>query len=480
MARSRTWHSRHELPVRHTSFPIVGLLLLTTACFNPESTDITDDSDGSTGMTSGAPTTDPSSSTDPSATDPSATDPSTPTATDPTAPTATDPTTPTTATDSSSTGDPTDTTTDATDTADESSTTEDPCEPGFLECGSGMCDVDGDNDPMNCGACGHDCLGGECSDGACEPVSLIFNSEISAIAADEDNVYYSTSSGSSSGSAAWIPQSAGASSTSLVAEFGSSSRFVRVDNTHVYVEGGSNGTTGYIARVAKTGGSWINLFEPEDVSFPSGPDDLTLSPARAIWSTAVVLGGSGEYIRGIAKDGQGSSTSYLANSPDFVATMGANSNFLFFYQGQTAQELRRRPHGLGGVAPVLSAVSSAHAIAVDNDGVYFSGVDASSGLATLWSMDPDGSSPTILLTSADAEFDDGRGLLMTEDELLWADLEEGGNVYRTMGTDGTNPRTIENGVVGTNQFNQFAEGSLTADSEAYFYLADSQIWMLAK
>lgn len=466
--------------VRHISFPIVGLLLLTTACFSPDPTEITDDG-GSTGTTSGSPSTNPSS-TDPSNTDPSSTDPST--ATEPTTLTATEPTT-TTVADSSSTGDPTDptdTTTDATmtDTEGESSTTDDPCDPGFLDCGSGMCDVDADNDAANCGACGHDCLGGECSDGACEPVSLIFNSEISAIAADEENVYYSTSSGSSSGSAAWIPQVAGGSSTSLVEEFGSSSRFVRIDNTHVYVEGGSNGSTGYIARVAKTGGAWLNLYEPEDVSFPGGPDDLTLSPARAIWSTAVVLGGSGEYIRGIAKDGQGSSTPYLSNSPDFVATMGANSNFLFFYQGQTAQELRRRSHGIGGVTSVLSAVTSANAIAVDNDGVYFAGTDESNGLTTLWSMDPDGSSPTILLTADDAEFDDGRGLLITEDELLWADIEAGGNVFRTMGTDGSNPRTIANGVVGTNQFNQFAEGSLTADSEAYFYLSDSQIWMLAK
>lgn len=466
--------------VRHISFPIVGLLLLTTACFSPDPTEITDDG-GSTGTTSGSPSTNPSS-TDPSNTDPSSTDPST--ATEPTTLTATDPST-TTVADSSSTGDPTDptdTTTDATmtDTESESSTTDDPCDPGFLDCGSGTCDVDADNDAANCGACGHDCLGGECSDGACEPVSLIFNSEISAIAADEDNVYYSTSSGSSSGSAAWIPQSAGASSTSLVAEFGSSSRFVRVDNTHVYVEGGSNASTGYVARVAKTGGSWIDLFEPEDDGIPSGPDDLTLSPARAIWSSSIILGGSGEYIRGIAKDGQGNSTAYLSDSPDFVSTLGANSNFLFFHQAQNARELRRRSHGIGGVTTVLSAVTSANAIAVDNDGVYFAGTDESSGLTTLWSMDPDGSSPTILLTSDDAEFDDGRGLLITEDELLWADIEAGGNVFRTMGTDGSNLRTIENGVVGTNQLNQFARGSLTADSEAYFYLSDSQIWMLAK
>src|SRR5580693_3063452 len=32
--------------------------------------------------------------------------------------------------------------------------------------------VDEDIDPRNCGACGHGCLGGACSGGFCQPVTL--------------------------------------------------------------------------------------------------------------------------------------------------------------------------------------------------------------------------------------------------------------------------------------------------------------------
>jgi hypothetical protein len=36
------------------------------------------------------------------------------------------------------------------------------------ECGANL-----ENDPGNCGSCGHDCLGGTCSSGQCQPVTLI-------------------------------------------------------------------------------------------------------------------------------------------------------------------------------------------------------------------------------------------------------------------------------------------------------------------
>jgi hypothetical protein len=47
------------------------------------------------------------------------------------------------------------------------------CDAGYLACGA-IC-IDSSSDPANCGACGHDCQGGGCSMGQCQPLALLTN-----------------------------------------------------------------------------------------------------------------------------------------------------------------------------------------------------------------------------------------------------------------------------------------------------------------
>jgi hypothetical protein len=56
------------------------------------------------------------------------------------------------------------------------------------------CAANLETDPMNCGACGHDCLGGGCNKGACMPITLS-EGELtpSAIALDATQVYWTNS-----------------------------------------------------------------------------------------------------------------------------------------------------------------------------------------------------------------------------------------------------------------------------------------------
>jgi hypothetical protein len=59
------------------------------------------------------------------------------------------------------------------------------CDPGAIA-----------QDPHNCGACGHDCLGGACVAGACQPVTLVHESgQPFELAVDAANVYWLNSSG---------------------------------------------------------------------------------------------------------------------------------------------------------------------------------------------------------------------------------------------------------------------------------------------
>jgi hypothetical protein len=56
-----------------------------------------------------------------------------------------------------------------------------------------VCDasVDLKTDPMNCGACGHDCLGGECDAGQCRPTTIASQQdEPGTLATDETYIYW--------------------------------------------------------------------------------------------------------------------------------------------------------------------------------------------------------------------------------------------------------------------------------------------------
>jgi hypothetical protein len=60
------------------------------------------------------------------------------------------------------------------------------------------CAILGTSD-TNCGACGHDCGGGKCTQGACQSVPVVTNvQELAGFAVDQDHVYYSTNNANAS------------------------------------------------------------------------------------------------------------------------------------------------------------------------------------------------------------------------------------------------------------------------------------------
>jgi len=55
---------------------------------------------------------------------------------------------------------------------------------------SGACTADVQTDPGNCGVCGHDCLGGSCASGACQPLTLAIAHGSIGLAIDSTFVYW--------------------------------------------------------------------------------------------------------------------------------------------------------------------------------------------------------------------------------------------------------------------------------------------------
>jgi hypothetical protein len=56
------------------------------------------------------------------------------------------------------------------------------------------CDADVATDPANCGRCGHDCLGGGCTGGACEPVLLYSGNTPTSIVVDGPTLFVTVNS----------------------------------------------------------------------------------------------------------------------------------------------------------------------------------------------------------------------------------------------------------------------------------------------
>lgn len=71
------------------------------------------------------------------------------------------------------------------------------CNAGFAHCGTTNatgCETSIEKDPLNCGACGHSCLGGACTNGKCEPFQLASTSQPSGLAVDKTHVYFTAPS----------------------------------------------------------------------------------------------------------------------------------------------------------------------------------------------------------------------------------------------------------------------------------------------
>lgn len=62
--------------------------------------------------------------------------------------------------------------------------------------GAGGCEAELDNDPRNCGVCGHDCRDGGCVGGECQPYTIVEGElEIIGIALSDTHIYWTTGMG---------------------------------------------------------------------------------------------------------------------------------------------------------------------------------------------------------------------------------------------------------------------------------------------
>ena len=248
-----------------------------------------------------------------------------------------------------------DATTDATDAA-----TADAGPDGAVDAGSDSGCSNTQADSHNCGTCGHDCQGGLCNAGKCQPLAISTNqSSPLGIAVDADNVYWTQYR--SNGNGAILSCSInGCNNTPTALATGQYSPWsVAVDSTSVYWTEQGAGTV----RKCAIGGCSNN--PATLVSHQSVPYGIAVDATNVYWINSTTSGSLMECAIG----GCGDAGTSLANnqvSGTNPAVFGTN-----VYWNDSSHVERCATTGCSGTPTLLTTTSSAAGIATDGTNVYW-------------------------------------------------------------------------------------------------------------
>jgi hypothetical protein len=182
------------------------------------------------------------------------------------------------------------------------------CDDRQLTCG-GTC-VDPSTDEHNCGRCGHDCQGGACSSGACQPVTLAtgMGDEPTAIAVDTSDVYWAGWGGTSPGHVFKMPITGG--TVTILATVAQGSFRIALDASYVYWTASANPAgTGAVMKVPIGGGAATTL-----ASGLNGPIGIAIDAANVYWA---------DY-----RDGTVMKVAKVGGSPSILAKQGLSPFYL--------------------------------------------------------------------------------------------------------------------------------------------------------
>ncbi len=283
--------------------------------------------------------------------------------------------------------------------------------------GAVTCTANVTNDPVNCGICGHSCLGGACTNGVCSSVSLTnATGPISTIVCDDQAVYYMVTSGSILRKTLDDQPASTLFTGSIVnatSPFG-----LALDTTHVYFFGSQGGNQ--LSRVTKDGvtteavayftldlndlSEAISVTDAGIYATTYFQYDVDAGGGSRIWKfdaldggASIVLSQSQSFFEDIASDGQ---QLYFSNSGDMnsVALTGGNPTAIDTadYRPQQNTNIGMNSTGIAWVTgtagavrwvtatgqnvPVIATGSGVQSVALDDQSLYaalINNVDAS-------------------------------------------------------------------------------------------------------
>jgi hypothetical protein len=266
------------------------------------------------------------------------------------------------------------------------------------------------SDPHHCGQCGHDCLGGACQAGKCQPVVIADGLSSPVVVAVDDASVYWVTSGVSDGAAATAPREStlgratknGADRKTLyTTETWRSPSGLVVDDGFAFYASGS----GAIVRIDKRSGASTVL-----VQDPLGPQGLVLDPAAGsvIWV---------DELPGVASLSRSGGTSIvLARTSGHDLALDATSIFV------AGTGIRRLPRTgcPGGTDCSTQVVAGAFRHVVADD-AYLVGAEGSAGVSQI--AKESGARSSVTTETAE-------GIALDRDWIYWSTYNASGVIAR--------------------------------------------------
>jgi hypothetical protein len=322
------------------------------------------------------------------------------------------------------------------------------CDPGYSACATGCCGCgDVQNDPNNCGSCGHSCGGEACVDGVCgSTVVATGQANAYAIAADDVNVYWTTT-----GAASAVLQApvGGGGATVLFSSPNDFPAALAVLQGQVYFT--DEIQPGSVSRVPIGGGAYVpvasNLDYPGALVASGGSlfftlNDFTSQTGGSIASTPA-QGGTLTTISGSQSFGQQPSlaiadgNAYWTTYSDVVSAPLAGgtqttlasqvyatavaADAVNVYYGSTLSGgvvVQQPAHG-GAAITIATGQYYPNAVATDDTSIYWT---TGQGAAGTVMRAPIGGGTPVTLAANQA---DPSGLALNSKSLFWVDFGDG-------------------------------------------------------
>ncbi|HEY8088466.1 MAG TPA: hypothetical protein VIF09_11490 [Polyangiaceae bacterium] len=250
------------------------------------------------------------------------------------------------------------------------------CEAGLTVCG-GAC-VDLQSEASSCGRCGHDCGGGACDAGTCQPVTLASGLDSPrALTVSGSTVYFTTHG--SSGYVASCPTTGCGSNPTVLTKGLALGAGIAVSGTSIFFAafGNSQGDGGYAGNGAFSCSTMGCAQATPLASSPGNPVGITTDGAFVYWNDSS-LG----QILSCAAGGCGGVPTVITSgqsSPWYGVAVDASSAYVYWTgRGDGTVDRCDLPACAKGALPIATGRAGPFDLAVDATSVYFTSYDPNS------------------------------------------------------------------------------------------------------
>jgi hypothetical protein len=252
------------------------------------------------------------------------------------------------------------------------------CASGHTECAPGKGCTLLSSDGKNCGSCGHDCQGGACMAGVCQPVVLASGQSTPfGIAVDSKNVYWTNSS---DGTVSKCAIEGCSNNPTVLASGQAEPAAIRTDSLNVYwVDQARTFDAGAVAKCSVDGCGQSPTTVAGGQSFPG--DNLALFGDAVYWASMSLDGTVS--ILSCSKEGCTGTPSVLSWGQDTVLELAVNS--MGFYWTTDSYVLTCFLGGCnnqtvdGGPRVTVLAQPANGSLTIDSTNVYWTVPDATNG-----------------------------------------------------------------------------------------------------